>query len=109
MAQQKPLKNGPAAAAVLASGIGSLALGVLTTLAQAMAPVKKALHFYDPAGSLSGETTVAVIVWLVAWAVLHVLWKSDQVDFGRVFIVTLILIVLGLFGTFPPIFQAFGG
>ena len=58
--QQKDLTNGPAAAAILASGIGSLALGLSTTLAQAIAPVKEALNFYDPAGSLSGETTVAV-------------------------------------------------
>ncbi len=107
--QQKDLTNGPAAAAILASGIGSLALGLSTTLAQAIAPVKEALSFYDPVGSLSGETTVAVAVWVISWAVLHILWKSNQVDFGKVFITTLILIVLGLLGTFPPFFQVFVG
>lgn len=45
MGQQKPLTNGPAAAAILASGIGCLALGLFTTLAQALAPVKEALIF----------------------------------------------------------------
>ncbi len=84
-------------------------MGLSTTLAQAIAPVKEALTLYEPAGSLSGETTVAVAVWVVSWAALHVLWKSDQVDFGKVFITTLILIVLGLMGTFPPFFQVFGG
>ena len=109
MSQQKALTNGPAAAAILATGVGSLALGLFTTLVQAMAPVREALNFYDPVGSLSGKTTLAVAVWLVAWVTLHGLWKSKQVDFGKVFIVTLILIALGILGTLPPVFQLFGG
>jgi len=107
--QQKGLTNGPAAAAILASGIGSLALGLFTCLTQALVPINGALSFYDPAGSLSGETTLAVVAWLSAWAILHLLWKSEQVDFGKVFVATLILIALGLLGTFPPFFQVFGG
>lgn len=107
--QQKGLTNGPAAAAILASGIGSLALGLFTCLTQALVQINRALSFYDPAGSLSGETTLAVVAWLAAWAILHLLWKSEQVDFGKVFVATLFLIALGLLGTFPPFFQVFGG
>ncbi len=107
--QQKGLTNGPAAAAILASGIGSLALALFTCLAQALAPLNGALSFYDPAGSLSGETTLAVVAWLAAWAFLHFLWKREQVDFGKVFVATLGLIALGLLGTFPPFFHMFGG
>ena len=107
--QQKGLTNGPAAAAILASGIGSLTLAIFTCLAQALASLNGALSFYDPAGSLSGETTLAVVAWLAAWAILHGLWKREQVDFGKVFVATLILIALGLLGTFPPFFQLFGG
>ncbi len=107
--QQKGLTNGPAAAAILASGIGSLGLGLFTCLAQALSTINAALSFYDPVGSLSGETTLAVVAWLAAWAILHVLWKREQVDFGKVFVATLILISLGLLGTFPPFFQVFGG
>ncbi len=103
------LTNGPAAAAILASGIGSLALGLFTCLTQALAPVNGALSFYDPTGSLSGETTLAVLAWLASWAILHGLWKREQVDFGKVFVATLILIALGLLGTFPPFFHVFGG
>lgn len=109
MAQHMALTNGPAAAAVLASGIGSLALGLFTTVAQAIAPVRNALNFYNPAGPLSGKTTVAVVIWLVAWVILHGVWKNRQVDFGKVFWTTLVLIALGLVGTFPPFFEAFGG
>ena len=107
--QQKGLTNGPAAAAILASGIGSLALASFTCLTQALGPLNRALSFYDPTGSLSGVTTLAVLAWLASWAILHGLWKREQVDFGKVFVATLILISLGLLGTFPPFFQLFGG
>jgi hypothetical protein len=109
MTQENALTNGPAAAAILASGIGSLALGLCTTLAQAMVPVKNVLTFYRPAGPLSGKTTVAVVIWLVAWAVLHSQWQDRQVHFPRVFTVTLVMIALGLLGTFPVFFELFGG
>ena len=108
MEQQKPLTNGPAAAAILASGIGCLALGLLTTLAQAIIPAKEALNFYSPTGPMSGKTILATAVWLVAWAMFHFLWRSEQVDFGKIFIITLVLIALGLLGTFPLFFRSFG-
>ncbi len=108
MGQQKPVTNGPAAAAILASGIGCLALGLLTTLAQALAGAREALNFYGPTGPMSGKTILATAVWLVAWAMLHFLWRSDQVNFGKIFVVTLVLITLGLLGTFPLFFRSFG-
>ena len=101
--------NGAAAAAVLTVGIGSFVLGLLTTLAAASRPIATALAFYGPAGSLSGKSTVAVVVWLVAWAAFHKRWKNTQVNFSGVFVATLILITLGLLGTFPPVFEWFGG
>ena len=52
---------------------------------------------------------MAVVAWLAAWAILHRMWTRQQVDFGKVFVATLILIALGLLGTFPPFFQLFGG
>lgn len=85
MEQTKPLTNGPAAAAILASGIGCLTLGLLTTLVQALAPAREALNFYSPTGPMSGKTILATAVWLVAWAMLHFLWRSEQVNFGRIF------------------------
>ena len=108
MAKKETLNNGPAAAAILASGIGSFALGLFTTLAQAVVPIKNGLNLYDPAGPLSGKTTGVIVVWLVAWGLLHALWKDQQVDFTKVFIVALIMIALGLLGTFPLFFEAFG-
>ncbi|HSF29490.1 MAG TPA: YHS domain-containing protein [Candidatus Tectomicrobia bacterium] len=101
--------NGAAAAAVLTVGIGSFVLGLLTTLAAASGSVATVLAFYGPVGPLSGKSTVAVVVWLVAWAVFHKRWKNTQVNFSGVFVATLILIALGVLGTFPPFFEWFGG
>ena len=101
--------NGAAPAAVLTVGIGCFVLGLITTLAAASRPVATALAFYGPAGPLSGKSTLAVVVWLVAWAVFHKRWKNTQVNFSGVFVATLIPIALGLLGTFPPFFERFGG
>ncbi len=108
-APEGTLTNGPAAAAILASGIGSLALGLCTTLTQAISAVSAALNFYNPVGPLSGKTTLTVVVWLVAWAVCHRQWRQTQVDLAKVFTAALIMIALGLLGTFPVFFERFAG
>jgi hypothetical protein len=109
MQQNNDPTNGPAAAALLAAGIGSLALGLFVILAEASNSVKNALNFYNPVGPLSGKTTGAIIIWILSWMILHSSWKNKQVSFAGVFTISLILIVLGLLGTFPPFFDLFGG
>jgi hypothetical protein len=99
--------EGPVAAAVLAAGIGSLALGILTTLAEASEDIKELLNFYDPVGPLSGKTTGAVIVWVVAWAILHMVYRNKVVESRKELAASLVLIGLGVLGTFPIFFQAF--
>jgi len=64
--QQKVLPNGPAAAALLSAGLACLTLGLLTTLAAAFPSLALALQWYQPTGELSGESTLAVGVWLVS-------------------------------------------
>ena len=93
--------NGSAMAAFLGGGIGAFAMGVVVILNEAGVFAAPAL--YAPAGGVSGRTTVATIVWLLAWAVLHNRWKSREIAPGRVGAVTLILIALGVLGTFPPV------
>ena len=97
---------GEAAAAILAAGVGAFAMGLMTTLAE-IPGIKDALNFYNPVGPLSGQTTIAIIVWLVSWAALYSLWKGKDVPFPRVFTATLILIALGVLGTFPLFFGLF--
>jgi hypothetical protein len=106
--QREGLNNGPAAAAILAAGVGCLAMGLFTVLAAASEALAEGVfNLYDPVGPLSGKTTGAVVVYLVAWAVLHNAWKNRSVDFGRVFVATLVLVALGFLGTFPPFFELF--
>ncbi len=104
---QHRLANGIAAAAVLAAGIGSFVLGLLTTLAAVSEGLAQMLNWYNPAGPLSGKSGLAVIAWLVSWVILHTRWKDKEVNFNQIFVITLILIGLGLLLTFPPIFEAF--
>ena len=96
------LPNGPAAATILAAGIGCFVLGLLTVLSTAFPPLANVLQFYGPGGPLTGISTLAVVAWLIAWLVYDRLWRQKQVRFTPVFLVTLVLILLGVIGTFPP-------
>jgi len=107
MASTQRVPSGVAAAAVLAAGIGTFVLGLNTTLAEASERFAQALNWYPPAGALSGKTTLAVLIWLIAWAVLHRLWKDRELPFPRIFGIALVLIGLGLLLMFPPFFELF--
>ena len=101
------LPNGPGAAAVLAAGIGSFALGLLAVLADKIPAIKAWTNFYDPTGPLSGVTTTAVIVWLAAWAVFNLRWRGREVRFKPVSGIALLLLAVGMVLTFPPIADLF--
>jgi hypothetical protein len=99
--------EGPVAAAILAGGIGCLALGVLTTLAEASTTVADWLNVNNDVGPLSGKTIGAIVVWLVSWAILHVIYRTKPFETVRALTISLILIGLGVIGTFPLFFQLF--
>jgi hypothetical protein len=99
--------EGPISAAILAAGVGALALGLLTTLAEASTTVKDWLQWSDAVGPLSGKVIVTVLVWLVAWTLLHLAMRRSAYETRRALTIALILIGLGVLGTFPTFFQAF--
>jgi hypothetical protein len=99
--------EGPISAAIIAGGIGVLALGIFTTLAEISEPFKNFLNFYKPVGPLAGKTTYAVVIWLISWVVLHFLYKDRAMESRKALTVALILVALGVLGTFPLFFQAF--
>lgn len=99
--------EGPIAAAILAGGIGAAALGLFTTLAEANEDIKDWLDWKSEVGPLSGKTIMAVIVWLLAWVVLHVVYRTKPYETRRAFTIAVILVALGVVGTFPTFFQAF--
>jgi len=102
------LTNGRAMAAILAAGIGSLTLGLMTTGAELSEALKGALTLSDAVGPLSGKTSVATAAYLVSWVVLHAMWKDRDVNFDAVVRVTAVMIALGVLLTFPPVFRMFG-
>ena len=103
------IPNGPGAAAILAAGIGSAAVGIVSLAAEASEGIKNFLNFYNPAGPLSGKTTVAIIIWLAAWFVLSRLWGTKTVAMRQVNLAAFALLAVGLVFTFPPVWGLFVG
>lgn len=99
--------NGGILAALVAAGIGCATLGIMVVIAEASKGFKDTLTFYEPAGSLTGKTTVAVLVWVAAWLVLHRSLKESEVSLQFAYRTTLVLVMIGLLGTFPPFFLLF--
>ena len=103
------IPNGPGAAAILAAGIGCAAVGILAFAAEASRPLANLLNFYNPTGPLSGKTTVAIIVWLMAWFVLSAVWRRKTVPMGVVNLAAFILLGTAFLLTFPPFWALFLG
>ena len=99
------IANGTAVAAFLGAGIGAFAMGFFVLANEA--GLLPAPSLYGPAGGVSGRTTFAAVTWLIAWAVLHRRWTGREVDGRRMYRVTLLLIVLGVVATFPPLWALF--
>jgi hypothetical protein len=97
--------NGALWAAILASGVGGFAVGLMVILNESGIFVSPTL--YGPAGGVSGRTTIAAVIWLASWALLHRLWRDREVRGGRVTAIAAVLILLGLIGTFPPVWTLF--
>jgi hypothetical protein len=99
--------NGPVAAVLLATGIGSLVLAILVVWAEASESFGASLAYSDRVGPLSGKTIWAVVAFLVSWAGLHAVLRRRDVNLRTVWLITLALLALGLLGTFSPFFELF--
>ena len=97
--------NGAALAAFLAAGIGALGLGLVVFLNEV--GVFEVPALYGPAGGVSGRTTAGVLIWLIAWVVLHSRWKDRRMESSGAFRLALILIAIGLVLCFPPLWHLF--
>ena len=101
--------NGPAAAAILAAGIGCGAVGVLAFAADASGAIGKLLNFYNPTGTLSGVTTLAIIIWLVAWFALYSRWRTSTVAMVKVNMAAFGSLAVGFLLTCPPVMDFLQG
>ncbi|MDR3736535.1 MAG: hypothetical protein P4L10_13495 [Acidobacteriaceae bacterium] len=102
-AEAPALSNGPGAAAILSAGIGCFAIGIFGFAADKSAAIKSHFILYKPTGPLSGQTTLAIILWLVSWAILAQAWKGKTVSLKRITLTAFILLGLSLLLTFPPL------
>jgi hypothetical protein len=96
------IPNGTGAAAILAAGIGCGALGILAFAGDASDALGKLLNFYNPTGTLSGVTTVAILVWVGAWFILDRLWHGRTVSMTTVNVLAFAGLIVGFLLTFPP-------
>ena len=78
------LPNGSGAAAILAAGVGCALIGILALAGDASEAIGKLLNFYNPTGTLSGVTSVSIVVWLMFWYVLHRQWRTKTVAMIKV-------------------------
>lgn len=99
--------TGPVAAALLATGIGAITLGLFTTLSEASTGIHDFLQFTDEVGPLGGKTILAVLAYFGSWAILHGLWRRQNPVLRPILITAAVLTALGILGTFPIFFQAF--
>jgi hypothetical protein len=107
--REKP--DGPAAAAMVAAGLGILVLGLMTVLSEASVPIHdflQRLEFGRGVGPLAGKTIIAVVAWAGSWAIVGSAWRRKDVNIRAWFAVGLALGILGALGTFPPVFLLFG-
>ena len=95
--------NGPALAALLAAALGAFAVGLLVILSETR--IYEAPALYGPAGGVSGRTTFAAAVWLVAWTVLARAWQGRQLSSRPVYVTAAFLTGVGLLLTFPPFWE----
>jgi hypothetical protein len=98
--------SGPAAAVVLAAGLASFALGLLSVLTASSASVSSALTLSDRVGDLSGLTTATAVIFFATWGVFAIAWRHADPPLPRIAVASTVLIALGLLGTFPPFFNS---
>jgi hypothetical protein len=99
--------EGPVAAALLATGVGSLVLAILVVIAEANESFAMSLAYSDRVGPLSGKTIWAVVAYLGSWAILAVALRNRRMNLRAVTVVAGVLLALALVGTFSPFFELF--
>jgi len=96
------VRTGAAGAAILAASLGCCALGVLAVIGDASKSAARLLSFWKPTGPLSGVSTLAILIWLIAWFVLHRLWRDRDCALRKVSLAAGVLLAVAFLLTFPP-------
>jgi hypothetical protein len=103
------IPNGLGAAAIVSAGIGCAMIGILALAGDASKSVNTMLTFFKPTGALSGVTTLAILTWLISWAILARVWRNRNVNMVSVNVIAFGLLLVGLLLTFPPFMDLLQG
>ena len=105
------LSTGPAVAALLATGLGLLALSLSHVFSEASTTFKNAMqalgNVWMPGasgiGPYSGKETVGLLVWLISWAVLHAVLRKREISLVAAAAGTCMLVGLATTILWPPV------
>ena len=88
-----PVYSGPIIAATLSPLLGFYTLMVTHHVSRISKPLEQLIHSYGhwipgslgsgplgSTGSYSGKEALALLVWLVSWAVFHSLWRKQDLS-----------------------------
>lgn len=107
--------SGPACAATLSAALGLLGLAMAQVLSAVSAGFNTAMqtlgNLWMPGaagiGPYSGKETVALLVWLISWALLHAVWVRKELSVGRLGTLALLLIGIATTLVWPPVTEWF--
>lgn len=97
--------DGKMGAAVIATGVGSVALGIASYAAIANEGLHAFLARSAGAGVWSGETLVAGLTFLLSWIVLHVAFRGRRISAVTAGGLALLLILVGLALALAPVIR----
>lgn len=109
--------GGVAVATLMAAAVGMLTLAVVNVFTAASNAFNARVHdvgkLWMPGaegiGPYSGKETLALVAWLVSWAVLHVALRRREADISRWPIVFLIGVGVATTLIWPPVFEYLAG
>ncbi|QYX33529.1 hypothetical protein [Sphaerospermopsis torques-reginae] len=113
-----PTVSGPAAAALVSTGIGCFTMMVTHHISDTHKNIEKMVwglgswipgshspsKLWGNIGSYTGKETMLLIGWLVSWAILSVLWKNKKIKSSTIFFWMFALIVAATAMSWHPLF-----
>ncbi len=118
MMQEKQMrfkKNGQAAAAMIASMIALLSLGISNIASALSKDLKLIIHEFgkawipgaDAIGPYSGKETIMLLMWGISWLVLYFVLRNRQVHLSKFTIIFIIGIAFATLFVWPPFVDLF--